>query len=133
MTVISKPPKQHTFMCGTVYLICWEVGHYVGFSTDVIRRFEQHTLGKGSVATKLAVKQGHELKLAQVWLHTTTTYERHIQKNFTCPNCGQEDTKKKVRVHKFTGISKCVDCQKTREHPFHNLKKLVLLMSETNK
>lgn len=84
----SEPPNEYRFHCGTVYILCWEVGHYVGFTTDILRRLQQHREGKGALPTKTAVKAGYKLTLVEIYQHTTVVLEQKLQEHFTCLRCG---------------------------------------------
>jgi hypothetical protein len=89
---------------GDVYLICLGEGigrgkmpgnarHYIGWSSDVDRRFDEHLAGagKGSPLIKAAVEAGCEPKLARVWPDVTRAFERFVknQKHAPrhCPIC----------------------------------------------
>jgi hypothetical protein len=61
----------------------------VGFTGDIDYRFNQHLVGEGSITTKKAIQQGYNLVLAEIWTNTTTVFEQYVQKQFTCPECGQ--------------------------------------------
>jgi predicted GIY-YIG superfamily endonuclease len=73
--------------------------HYLGFSSDLERRYGQHRLGSGAKETKKAVAEGLKLTIAQTW-NGTPALERRLKawskarrKGFAgiCPLCLRED------------------------------------------
>ncbi len=73
--------------------------HYLGFSSDLERRYRQHRLGWGANETKKAIAEGLKLTVAQTW-DGTPTLERRLKewskegrKGFSgiCPMCGGND------------------------------------------
>jgi hypothetical protein len=89
---------------GDVYLICLGAGisrgkqtgnarHYIGWTSDVKRRFKEHTGGtdKASPLITAAIEAGCEPKLARVWPDVTRAFERFVknQKHTPrhCPIC----------------------------------------------
>jgi predicted GIY-YIG superfamily endonuclease len=88
---------------GTVYLVHYSQRtsqnrqHYLGWSSDVSRRFAQHAAGRGAKETKKALAEGLTLTLAQTW-RGTPALERRLKEwsrrgatGFAglCPFCGQ--------------------------------------------
>jgi predicted GIY-YIG superfamily endonuclease len=70
--------------------------HYLGFSSDLERRYRQHRLGWGANETKKAIAEGLKLTVAQTW-DGTPSLERRLKewsrtgkKGFSCicPLCG---------------------------------------------
>jgi predicted GIY-YIG superfamily endonuclease len=52
--------------------------HYLGFSSDLERRYRQHRLGWGATETKKAITEGLKLTVAQTW-DGTPTLERRLK------------------------------------------------------
>ena len=73
--------------------------HYLGFSSNLERRYGQHRFGSGANETKKAIAEGLKLTVAQTW-KGTPTLERRLKewsrqgcKGFSgiCPLCPRED------------------------------------------
>jgi predicted GIY-YIG superfamily endonuclease len=90
---------------GTIYLLHYSGRtkqrhqHYLGWSSDVERRYAQHRSGRGSGETKKAVAEGLKITMAQTW-KGTPLLERRLKewsrkgwKGFAgiCPFCQKED------------------------------------------
>lgn len=95
-------PENHPV--GSVYLLCLGEGiprgkqkgnarHYVGWATDVQRRFGEHLAcgEKSSPLVAAAIEDGLDVKLARVWPDVTRAFERWVknQKHTPrhCPIC----------------------------------------------
>jgi predicted GIY-YIG superfamily endonuclease len=73
--------------------------HYLGFSSDLERRYEQHRSGCGANETKKALAEGLKLTVAQTWRGTPTLerrlkeWSRQGRKGFSgiCPLCPGAD------------------------------------------
>lgn len=90
---------------GTVYLIHFSgrtaVGHrhYLGWTTDVAKRFARHRAGRGAQETKKAVAEGLTLTLAQTWKGTLADERRikeerkRVRRGYgcICPFCDDDD------------------------------------------
>ena len=69
---------------GTIYLVHFSARtsqrrqHYLGWSSDIERRFAQHRSGHGAQETRKAVAEGLGLTLAQTWAGTPIL-ERRIK------------------------------------------------------
>ena len=86
---------------GVVYLIHFSGPtsqhrqHYLGWSSDVNRRFERHRSGRGAWETRKATAEGLRLTLAQTWKGTPALearlkrWSREGRKGFSglCPFC----------------------------------------------
>jgi predicted GIY-YIG superfamily endonuclease len=86
---------------GTIYLLHYSARtnqrrqHYLGWSSDVVRRFAQHRSGCGCRETAKAVAEGLQLTLAQTWRGTPRLeqrlkeWSREGRKGFSgiCPFC----------------------------------------------
>ena len=96
---------------GTIYLLHYSGRtkqrhqHYLGWSSDVERRYAQHRSGRGSGETKKAVAEGLKITMAQTW-KGTPLLERRLKewsrkgwKGFAgiCPFCQKEDVVKDHR------------------------------------
>jgi predicted GIY-YIG superfamily endonuclease len=90
---------------GTVYLIHFSgrtvAGHqhYLGWTTDLAKRFARHRTGRGAEETKKALAEGLKLTLAQTWRGTLADEWRikderkRVKRGFgcLCPFCETED------------------------------------------
>jgi predicted GIY-YIG superfamily endonuclease len=90
---------------GTIYLLHYSGRtkqrhqHYLGWSSDVERRYAQHRSGQGAGDTKKAVAEGLKLTMAQTWKGTPLLelrlkeWSREGRKGFAgiCPFCPKED------------------------------------------
>jgi predicted GIY-YIG superfamily endonuclease len=73
--------------------------HYLGFSSNLERRYGQHRFGWGANETKKAIAEGLKLTVAQTWKGTPTLerrlkeWSREEKKGFSgiCPLCPRED------------------------------------------
>lgn len=83
---------------GTVYLIHFErpyhhARHYLGWTKDVDRRFEEHTKGQGSPLVKAVVDAGIRVSVVKTWPDKTRNFERRLKKLKNtprlCPVCGK--------------------------------------------
>lgn len=86
---------------GTIYLLHYSARtsqgrqHYLGWSSDVVRRFSQHRSGHGCRETAKAVAEGLQITLAQTWRGTPRLeqslkeWSREGRKGFAglCPLC----------------------------------------------
>lgn len=102
MTGRAYPPED---ALGTIYLIHFsartsqERQHYLGWSSDIEKRFAQHRSGHGSRETRKAVAEGLRLTLAQTWTGTPLlerrikAWSRRGRKGFSgiCPLCPGEE------------------------------------------
>ena len=65
--------------------------HYIGWSTDIDARFEEHRAGRGNPLVKAALEAGAEVSIARVWINKGRGFERSLKnrKNFKrlCPLC----------------------------------------------
>lgn len=89
---------------GTIYLVHFSAKtsegrqHYLGWSSDIERRFAQHRAGHGARETRKAVAEDLRLTLAQTWLGTPRlesrmkAWSRRGRKGFSgiCPLCPRE-------------------------------------------
>jgi predicted GIY-YIG superfamily endonuclease len=73
--------------------------HYLGFTRNLERRYEQHRSGRGAGETKKAIAEGLKLSFSQTW-KGTPTLEKHLKdwskrgrKGFAgiCPLCPKEN------------------------------------------
>jgi predicted GIY-YIG superfamily endonuclease len=72
--------------------------HYLGFSSDLERRYRQHRYGWGAEETKKAIAEGLKLTVAQTWRGTPALerrlkeWSREGKKGFAgiCPLCSGE-------------------------------------------
>jgi predicted GIY-YIG superfamily endonuclease len=73
--------------------------HYLGFSSNLERRYRQHRLGWGANETKKAIAEGLKLIVAQTW-DGTPTLERRLKEwsrtgkngfSGICPLCDGND------------------------------------------
>jgi predicted GIY-YIG superfamily endonuclease len=81
---------------GTIYLIHFSGPtaegrqHYLGWSSNVGKRFAQHQAGAGAHQTQRAVAEGLKLTLAQTWRGTPAQERRikqerrHVRRGFAC-------------------------------------------------
>jgi predicted GIY-YIG superfamily endonuclease len=90
---------------GTIYLLHFSGRtkqgrqHYLGFSSDLERRYRQHRYGWGAEETKKAIAEGLKLTVAQTWKGTPLLegrlkeWSRDGRKGFAgiCPFCPKED------------------------------------------
>lgn len=90
---------------GTIYLLHFSGRtkqgrqHYLGFSSDLERRYRQHRFGWGAEETKKAIAEGLKLTVAQTWKGTPRLekslkeWSREGRKGFSgiCPFCPKED------------------------------------------
>jgi predicted GIY-YIG superfamily endonuclease len=90
---------------GTIYLIHFSGPttdgrqHYLGWSSNVGKRFAQHQAGAGAHQTQRAVAEGLKLTLAQTWKGTPAQERRikqerrHVRRGFAClcPFCDRDD------------------------------------------
>ena len=73
--------------------------HYLGFSSNLERRYGQHRFGWGANETKKAIAEGLKLTVAQTWKGTPTLerrlkeWSREEKKGLSgiCPLCPRED------------------------------------------
>ena len=73
--------------------------HYLGFSSDLDRRYRQHRFGQGAAETRKAVAEGLKLTVAQTWRGTPALerrlkeWSRDGKKGFAgiCPLCWGSD------------------------------------------
>jgi predicted GIY-YIG superfamily endonuclease len=73
--------------------------HYLGFSSNLERRYGQHRFGSGANETKKALAEGLDLTVAQTWRGTPTLerrlkeWSREGKKGFSgiCPLCPRKD------------------------------------------
>ncbi len=73
--------------------------HYLGFSSNLERRYKQHRFGSGAKETKKAIAEGLKLTVAQTWQGTPTLerrlkeWSREGKKGFSgiCPLCAGTD------------------------------------------
>jgi predicted GIY-YIG superfamily endonuclease len=85
---------------GTVYLlhlskkIAGHAGHYLGFTTDLEQRLEDHESGQGARLMEVAKERGIKFELVRTWDRQTRNFERQLKnrKNarFLCPICEEE-------------------------------------------
>lgn len=92
-------------MIGTIYLIHFSAPtrdgrqHYLGWSSDVGKRFARHRAGNGAHQTRQAVAEGLKLTLAQTWRGTPLQERRikqerrRVRRGFAClcPCCARDD------------------------------------------
>jgi predicted GIY-YIG superfamily endonuclease len=66
-------------------------GHYVGYTTDVERRFQEHQTGKGGRATVAAHRAGITMELVRVWPDGDRAFEQRLRRLgrlvHYCPVC----------------------------------------------
>lgn len=88
-------------MTGVVYMLHFEPGipvagnrfarHYIGWTTDVERRFAQHVSGQGSPLVAAAVARGAQVELARTWVGVDRFFERRLKNlhaaTHYCPVC----------------------------------------------
>lgn len=82
---------------GTVYLlhlhskIAGHAGHYIGFSTNLWQRVDDHAKGQGARLMEVAKERGIGFRVARVWHKRTRSFERKLKnrKNAAqlCPVC----------------------------------------------
>lgn len=86
---------------GTIYLIHYSARtaagrqHYLGWSSDVNRRYAQHRAGYGAQQTRKAVAEGLKLTLAKTWRGTPRQERemkeehRRVRRGYSnlCPFC----------------------------------------------
>jgi predicted GIY-YIG superfamily endonuclease len=89
-------PREGESIVGTVYLLHFSrpyqhASHYVGFTTDLERRLEQHRRGATSPLVRCAVAAGIEIFLARTWENVTVDFETWLHnrshKRLACPIC----------------------------------------------
>lgn len=69
--------------------------HYLGWSTDAVKRFRRHLVGTGAEETKLALAEGASLIMVQTWRGTSALEKRlnawHRERRLSyaglCPKC----------------------------------------------
>ena len=95
---------------GTVYLIHFSAPtskgrqHYLGWSSDVAKRFARHQSGHGAEQTRKAVSEGLKLILAQTWRGTKAD-EKRIKREARwgyaclCPHCDAHDPRTAKLIH----------------------------------
>ncbi len=90
---------------GIIYLIHFSAPtkagrqHYLGWTSDIGRRFSQHKSGQGAHETKKALAEGLKLTLAQTWKGTPSQERRikeerrRVKRGFAClcPFCERCD------------------------------------------
>jgi predicted GIY-YIG superfamily endonuclease len=101
----SAPAEQRQL--GTVYLLHFSGltkrghQHYLGWSCDVIKRFNRHRAGLGAKEVKKALGEGLKITLAQSWPGTPADERRikdeckRVRRGFAClcPYCDVEDAR----------------------------------------
>lgn len=79
-----------------VYLIHFErpyrhAAHYVGWSTNIATRFDEHNRGEGARLTQVVRDAGIGLTLARVWPKQSRRFERVLKRRHGsarfCPVC----------------------------------------------
>jgi predicted GIY-YIG superfamily endonuclease len=85
---------------GTVYLLHFErpfngpMRHYLGWTTDLDKRLEDHRRGHGSVTTRRAFEQGIGFELVRTW-QGPPSLERKLKaqgaQTNACPRCSRAD------------------------------------------
>jgi predicted GIY-YIG superfamily endonuclease len=93
--VKQRLPGQGRLIVGTVYLLHFgrrykHARHYVGFTTDLTRRLQQHRGGRSAPLVRAAVADGIEIFLARTWATATVGFERRLHemgKRLICPIC----------------------------------------------
>ena len=64
--------------------------HYLGFSTDVAKRFKAHKAGRGSPLLGEMAKRGISFKVVRPWLKRDGYFEQELKRNDLkdlCPAC----------------------------------------------
>lgn len=100
-TLVVASPFPAADQAGTIYLIHYSAPtaagrqHYLGWSSNVSRRFAQHRSGHGAGQTRKAIAEGLKLTLAQTWPGTPSQERelkeahRRVRRGFgcMCPFC----------------------------------------------
>jgi predicted GIY-YIG superfamily endonuclease len=84
---------------GVVYLLCLErpVGrarHYLGSTTDLVRRVAQHRAGRGGTLPAIAARLGIAFAVARQWpggVREEQRIRRRGDYRRLCPLCAQRD------------------------------------------
>lgn len=91
----SKPGSGVTEM-GCVYLIHFDeplkhARHYLGYSRNVVQRFESHIKGRGARLLEVLNEQGITYKVVRVWAGVDRHFERKLKRRKgtpkLCPVC----------------------------------------------
>ena len=84
---------------GTVYLIHFDkpykhARHYIGFTTDLNSRLEQHRNGNGARLMEVIKENNIQWCITRTWENVTRHYERRLKnrKNakYLCPICNKK-------------------------------------------
>jgi predicted GIY-YIG superfamily endonuclease len=68
--------------------------HYIGYTSDLAKRWADHCTGHGSDLTRLAKRLSISMRLARVWRHGSKGLEiklKHHGGRSLCPVCMLED------------------------------------------
>lgn len=65
--------------------------HYLGYTNDLRRRFEEHSSGAGSPLLAAAAARGISFSIVRTWPEGTRTLERQLKRSRhhtrLCPTC----------------------------------------------
>jgi predicted GIY-YIG superfamily endonuclease len=97
-------------LIGTVYLlhlhgkIAGHAGHYIGFSTNLEQRIQDHENGRGARLMEVAKERGIGFRIARLWRGQTRSFERCLKnrKNAPqlCPVCAELEARAKQAQEK---------------------------------
>jgi predicted GIY-YIG superfamily endonuclease len=71
--------------------------HYLGWSEDILARFERHVRGNGSPLVKAAFAEGCAIRLVRVWPGATRDDERRLKRRKNSPRLCPVCRDRKVR------------------------------------
>lgn len=75
--------------------------HYIGFSEDVLQRFETHLKGNGNPLVRTVIDSGNTVEFIRFWKGADREFERKLKnrKNAAklCPICNPRTWKKNGR------------------------------------
>lgn len=84
-------------MPATVYLIHFDspyyhARHYIGYTTDLARRLDDHRSGNGARLIEVITNAGITWRLARTWPDAGRDFERHLKRTYKnapklCPLC----------------------------------------------
>jgi predicted GIY-YIG superfamily endonuclease len=96
---LAHLPKLSLAPVGVVYLLHFSrpVGsgatHYLGWSGDPKKRYEDHVSGKGAKLLRVASRAGVEVSIVRTWEGMTRYDERRMKSHgnlhLLCPACGE--------------------------------------------
>jgi len=81
----------HLYLLHFTVKVADHAGHYLGYSSSIRKRLEEHRAGRGSPLIRALLERGGDFHLVRTWSPASRTLERQLKRwkklRQLCPTC----------------------------------------------